>query len=319
MNKYVKKGLCIVLATGLIASSFAGCAKINYVTNGAIEAIYQIKDGSWQNQDTEDAGSADQGDVSKIDAFQAGTYGGKQFDSQDDVVNYYVECYNYTKTLTANYKDGGADATYYKLLGEESLAVENLLIEGKSNSMIDGLVPNILKGLFKGSTKALPPNGSLVAANDKVGDSQIDVSKSLLTPDDVLAANIKDNGDGTVTLTIQPKAVISSMPASDSQGRFFNTLGDISSTVEQISVLSFTEGTIQDNFVVDYKGGTGVITIDTATGEITKAEYTMLVHIDVKHASIAVIKDKNASLDIVYKNTFPASDQWLSDHDITKA
>ena len=49
MNKYVKKGLCLVLATGLIASSFAGCAKINYVTDGAIQAIHEIKDGSWQN------------------------------------------------------------------------------------------------------------------------------------------------------------------------------------------------------------------------------------------------------------------------------
>lgn len=58
MNKYVKKGLCLVLATGLIASSFAGCAKVNYVTNGAIKAIHQIKDGSWQNQTNgEEAGS----------------------------------------------------------------------------------------------------------------------------------------------------------------------------------------------------------------------------------------------------------------------
>lgn len=47
MNKYVKKGLSIALAAGLIATSFAGCAKINYVTNGAVEAIYKVKDGTW--------------------------------------------------------------------------------------------------------------------------------------------------------------------------------------------------------------------------------------------------------------------------------
>lgn len=53
MNKFVKKGLCIALAAGLIASSFAGCAKIEYVTNGAIEAIYKVKDGTWQNEEGE--------------------------------------------------------------------------------------------------------------------------------------------------------------------------------------------------------------------------------------------------------------------------
>ena len=59
MNKYVKKGLCLVLATGLIASSFAGCAKVNYVTEGAIKAIHQIKDGSWKKQaEGEEAGSS---------------------------------------------------------------------------------------------------------------------------------------------------------------------------------------------------------------------------------------------------------------------
>lgn len=49
MNKYVKKGLCLVLATGLIASSFAGCAKVNYVTEGAIKAIR-----SWNMDDQPD-------------------------------------------------------------------------------------------------------------------------------------------------------------------------------------------------------------------------------------------------------------------------
>ena len=43
----------------------------------------------------------------------------------------------------------------------------------------------------------------------------------------------------------------------------------------------------------------------------------MHVHIDVKHANVAIIKDKNASLDIEYKNHFPASDQYLKDHLVT--
>ena len=50
MNKYVKKGLCLVLATGLIASSFAGCAKVNYVTEGAIKAIHQLRTAVGRNK-----------------------------------------------------------------------------------------------------------------------------------------------------------------------------------------------------------------------------------------------------------------------------
>ena len=260
-----------------------------------------------------EANSSSSDDPVTIDEFAAGNYGGVEFSSVEDVVNYYVEAYNYTKTLTAPYTEEGGARTLYKLVGSETLEVENLLVEGKSNSMLDGLVPGIVGGLFKGGVKSLPPGGNCDPLYDSVGEKSIDVTKSLLTPDDVLMANVKDNGDGTIDITIQPKAVILSMPGEDSQGKFFNTLGDISSTVESISVLSFSSGTINENFVVDYKGGSGVITIDTATKEIVKAEYTMLVHIDVKHANVAVLKDKNASLDIVYKNSFPAADDYLAE------
>ena len=101
------------------------------------------------------------------------------------------------------------------------------------------------------------------------------------------------------------------MPMEDSQGRFFNVLGDISSTVNQISVLSFSQGTIDENFVVNYKGGSGTVTIDTKTGEVIAADYTMLVHIDVQHANVLVLKDKSASLDITYSNHYPADDEYL--------
>ncbi|MBR2100592.1 MAG: hypothetical protein IJ927_04640 [Eubacterium sp.] len=39
----------------------------------------------------------------------------------------------------------------------------------------------------------------------------------------------------------------------------------------------------------------------------------MDVHIDVKHANVTVIKNKSASLDIVYTNHFPASDEFLKE------
>lgn len=251
-------------------------------------------------------------DVPVIDEFQSGTYGGINFASLDDVVNYYKECYDYTKTLTAQYIDAdGNTQTFYKLLGEENLELKNVLVEGNSNSMIDGLVPGITSGLFSKNVVGLSPSGNRNPETDTRDDGKFDCRTSQITPDDILAGNVTDNGDGTITITLQPKAVILSMPGQDSQGKFFNSLGDISSVVNSISVLSFSSGTIDDNFVVDYKGGTGSVTINTATKEIVAGDYTMNVHIDVKHANVAVLKDKSASLDIIYTNHFPASDDYM--------
>lgn len=277
-----------------------------------------IKPGGAYEAAPVDADASSDADVATIDDLVPGTYGGIEFNTIDDVVNYYVECYNYTKTLTAQYNDNGTTATYYKLLGMEDLTIENLLVEGKSNDVVNKLIPSILGSVFTGGLKGLPPCGNISPTADTVGDG-IDVTKSLLTAEDVLAANVVDNGDGTINLTIQPKAVVLSMPGSDAQGHFFNTLGDITSTVESISVLSFSSGTISENFVVDYKGGSGTVTINTSTGEIVSGDYTMRVHIDVQHANVAILKDKSASLDIVYKNTFPATTEQLTEKGITAA
>lgn len=258
------------------------------------------------------AGSESNADVSTLEAsFKPGNYGGKQFDTIDDVVKYYVECYNYTKTLTASYKENGEAKTYYKLLGDENLEVSNLLISGKANAMINKLVGPIVGSLFQGSVKGLSPSDNRDPQYDTRDDGKLDLKTSALTVEDVLDANVADNKDGTITITIQPKSAILSMPGQDSQGRFFNVLGDISSTVEKIDILSFSSGTIDENFVVNYKGGTGKVKIDTKTGEITEADFTMLVHIDVQHANVSMIKDKSASLDITYTNHFPADDQYL--------
>ncbi len=316
----IKGDLCMKAKTKL--DSFNKFLSIVCViTFIALICVIAFTDGKQAEAPVEE-GSND--DVSVLDAeFTPGTYGGVAFNSVDDVVAYYVEAFDYTKTLTAPYTENGESKTYYKLLADENLAVENLLVEGKSNDMINKLVPGILDGIFKGAPKGIP-----VAANrdpqydyreDGPNGTQLDQKESHLTADDVLACNVVDNGDGTISITIQPKGVILSQADQDAQGRFFNVLGDISSTVESISVLSFSEGTIDENFVVNYKGGTGTVKIDTATKEIVEADYTMRVHIDVQHANVAVLKDKKASLDIVYTNHAPASDEFLlSSRNITR-
>lgn len=323
MSKHVKKGLCLVLAAGLIASSFAGCSRINYVTEGAIQAIHEIKDGSWQETDTEtdatgtDASSSD--DPVVIDEFVADTYGGVEFTSLEDVVNYYVEAYNYTKSLTAEYVDeDGNTQTFYKLLGTEELDVGDVYIDGSSNSIINNLVPGIVSGLFSANTYGLVPcyNRNPELDNNSDDDTRVadhDFQTSMATVDDVLAANVTDNGDGTITLVIQPKAAQNSTRGDDSQGRFFDVLGDIVGTVESISVISFEEGSAEDNVVVNYKGSTAIVTIDTATKEITEADYEMIAEVEVSHATVTVIRDKSAWLIITYTNHYPASDEYLSE------
>lgn len=278
-----------------------------------VATVYVVNKYPVITEATDGNNEAAAGDI-VIDEFVAGTYGGKDFQSVEDVVNYYKECYDYTKTLTAEYTEGGEKVTYYKLLGDEVLDVSNLLVEGKSNSMINELVPTIVGGLFTGSVIGLAPCGNRNPDLDKRGDNEeFDCRTSQITTDDVAMANVVDNNDGTITITIQPKAVVLSMPGEDAQGRFFNSLGDISSVVNSIDVLSFSEGTIDENFVVDYKGGTGTVTIDTATGEITSAEYVMKVHINVQHANVLVLKDKSAELDITYANHYPATDEYIKE------
>ena len=56
MKKTVKKILCVVLVAAICAA-FAGCAKMNYVTNATIGAINEIKAGTW-NQTKEEEKAA---------------------------------------------------------------------------------------------------------------------------------------------------------------------------------------------------------------------------------------------------------------------
>lgn len=315
MNKYVKKGLSLALAVGLIASSFAGCAKINYVTDGAIQAIYEIKDGSWLETDEEEGTGED--DPVVIDTLKPGTYGGVEFNDLEDVATYYKEAYDYTKTLTAQYiDDQGKEVTFYKLIGDEDLNVGAVMIDGKENAVINNLVPGIVSKMFSRNTYGLVPcyNRDPNLDNNLEDDTRKadhDFRTSAVTADDILAANVTDNGDGTITMVIQPKKGEMSTRGDDSQGRFFEVLGDIGGVVAGIDIVEFEQGTAEENVLVTYKGGTVTVKIDTATKEIIEADYKMLANVAVNHATVTVIKDKSASLLITYTNHYPASDDYL--------
>lgn len=320
MKKLIKRITCLALVAALVAS-LAGCAKLNYVTNGTITAIQEVKSGEWQNTGDETGeDAASQEDTSVLDkSFEAGTYGGVEFKDLNDVANYYVEAYNYTKTLTAQYKDAdGKTQTFYKLLGSENLEVGDVMIDGKANSTINSLVPSIVGPMFDANIYGLVPSGNRNPELDNNLDDDTrkndhDYRTSALTGDDILDANIVDNGDGTITMTIQPKQEELAFRGEGTQGSFFEVLGDITAAVSSISVLSFTQGDASDNVKVMYKGGTGQVTIDTKTKEITSGKFVMVANVDVTHASIAIIKDKSASVKITYTNEYPASDDYLKE------
>lgn len=312
MKKTLKRVLCLVLVATFVLT-LTGCAKINYVTNGAIGAVKEIKNGTWQNSGEEGENSDE--DVSVLEAsFEAGTYGGVTFNSIEDLVNFYVEAYNYSKTLTANYIDSdGNSQTWYKLLGEENLSVDSIKIGGSENAMINNMVPGIVGGIYSPGLNGLVPSSNRNPAldTDEWDGNGESLTTSRLVADDILDANVKDNGDGTITMQFQPKAVNMSMPGKDAQGHMFMSLGAIDSTIESIGVLSWASGTTAENCKVNYKGGVATITVNVSTKEIVNAEYNMIAEVAVTHASIAVIKDKSASLCVRMSWKYPASDEYL--------
>lgn len=319
--KKALKIISVILAVCIVASGiYIGVAKAdecNYFFSSMHNAVASINDGSWLEDITasaEDASSSDSGI-----AFVSGEFGGVKFDTQEDVINYYVEAYNSTKAETAQYIDGdGKEVTYYALVGNEEISIDSVLVDGKENSIINKLVPTIVSSLFSASVHGLPPceNRNPELDKDENGDS---LTTSRLTADDIDSVSVADNGDGTITLTLVPKATEMSHRGLDSQGRMFNTLGAIDETVENISVLSWSSGTTAENCKVYYENGTATVKIDTATGKIVEADYLMKVTVNIAHASVSVLSDKNALLDISYTQHFPATDEYLkSSKNITR-
>lgn len=250
-------------------------------------------------------------DEVKIDEFAAGTYGGVEFASIEDLVDYYNAAYDKTKADTIEYIDAdGNTAVWYGLLGAESLAISNILVEGKENTVLNNLIPTLLDSLYSPGLSGLAPSANRDPALDidSKGDS---LTTSRLVADDLLAANVKDNGDGTITITLQPKYVNMSLKGLDAQGHVFTTLDDIGSVVEAIDVFEWASGTTEENCKVNYYGGTAEATIDTATGKVVAGNYVMLAYVDIQHATITVIKDKSMSALVTYTVTYPASAEYM--------
>lgn len=313
MKKTIKKLVALVLVVAFVFS-LAGCAKINYVTNQTIGAIKETREEGWSPDGaSEDGLAASDEDEIVIDELTAGTYGGVEFNTLEDVANYYCEAYEYTKSLTAQYTtEDGSTATFYKLVGEEALSIVegSVLIEGKENSVINGLVPGIVNGLVSKNVWGLAPCSNRDPNLDTDEANGLDFKNCYLVADDILAANVTEQ-DGKIVMEIQPKAAQMSQKGMDSQGHMFMVLGDIGATVDSISVLTWASGTTEENCLVTYKGGTVKVVIDPATKEIVEADYEMNVTVNVQHANVAVIKDKSASLQIQHTLHYPASDAYI--------
>lgn len=310
MKKAFKIISVILVVCIVVSGVVVGVLKkdeINYFYSAMHNASVALSDGSWK-----DAGKTDTGADANVDsAFVAGKYGGIDFKTPEDVINYYVEAYNKTKAKTASYiDDQGNQQTYYAMLGTEELKINNVLVEGKENSIINGLVPSVVDSLFKPNVYGLPPCANRDPKND-VDENGDSLQTSRVKPEDIKSCSVKDNGDGTITITLVPNDVQMSHKGLDAQGKVFNTLGAIDKTVDSISVLSWASGSTAENCNVLYSKSNAVVKIDTASGEIVGADYNLNIDINVQHANVAILKDKSASLNISYKQHFPADDEYM--------
>ena len=287
------KIIAVILAVAIVISGVViGITKkeeCNYFFSAMHNAQVKISDGTWKDDINGEGSSGSNGNAQS--SFVADTYGGIEFKSGDDVVNYYVQAYDKTKADTAVYVDEeGNEQVCYALVGDEKLTITNVLVDGKDNPIINNVVPTIVDSIFTSGVYGLPPCANRDSKNDvdENGDSLL---TSRIKPEDIENCSVVDNGDGTITLTLIPKKCDMSHRGMDSQGKMFNALGAIDKTVESIEMLSWATGSTSENCLVTYENGTAVVKIDTNSGKIVEADYDMKVTVTVSHANILVIKD----------------------------
>lgn len=292
------KGFKIVIAV-LLVIAIVGEFYIGLTIPGKIENAITAATAAPADGNSETAGIT----------FAEGKYGGVEFKTLEDAVKYYNDAYNKTKAKTADFKNSGGDVeTLYAFIGEENLQIKegSLLVDGSANAMLNGMVPGILKGIFKANVCGLPPSSNRHPADDK-DSAGASMATSRVVLEDVQTGKVEEK-DGKIVITLVPVATEMSEKGMDPQGHFFNSLGALDAVVGSIDVLSFSQGGASENVKATYEGGKAVVTIDPASGEIVEADYNMVVNVDVQHANVTVLKDKSASLTILYDNHFPVSD-----------
>ncbi|MBR2134518.1 MAG: hypothetical protein IJ851_07405 [Eubacterium sp.] len=301
MKKHFKAVLCLVLAL-LLTLSFAGCAKVNYISSSAMRAVDEVKSGEWKTKNVQEIGSED---VIQIDELTPGTYGGVEFNNLDDVISFYKVAYDKTKAKTAQYTDeNGTVQEWYAFAGSQEIIASDILIDGQSNAVINKLIPQLMDSLYKPSIAGLQPSMNQDPLLD-VDENNESLLTLRATADDLLAANVTDNNDGTVTLKMQPKRVEMSHVGLDSQGKIFTSLNDIGAVYDAVEAFTWASGTTDENVKVTYKDGVAEVTIDVASGEIVSATYNMRAYAAVQHANLAVVHDKSATVTVDYIVKFP--------------
>ncbi|MCM1365086.1 MAG: hypothetical protein NC122_00950 [Faecalibacterium sp.] len=199
--------------------------------------------------------------------------------TKEEIVAEYIKVYNTTK----------ATGTF---LGKESMNCESVAIDGNVNGTITKLAGTFMTA--DGTDMQLPPYSDSNPAKE-----------CLITADDIDSAEYTDNGDGTATIKLVPKEVKEARKFSDPQGKMFNVMEDVSSTLASVPVLTWSEGDANSNVVLTEKESTATVTFNKDTKMMTAAEYVLITYADVTHANVLMFKDKSATAKFVYTESFP--------------
>lgn len=205
--------------------------------------------------------------------------------SKEDIVAEYIKVYNTTKKAGT-------------FLGKDTMSLDSVMIDGKENATVKKLAAGIVKA--DATDMQLPPYSDSNPGTECV-----------ITAADISEATYKDNGDGTATIKLVPISCTNSKRFEDAQGKMFNVMEDVKSTVDGISLISWAQGDTDSNVTLTCDGSYAEVTYNKDTKMMTKADYTLITVADVQHASIklAFLNDKSATATFNYKMLFP-QDAW---------
>lgn len=290
--KKVIRVLAMVLCVVMLASAFYGCTiKIDVNVEGAaVQGNVQVPATAAPTAaptqapaDTTAAPADTTAAPADTTAAPADTTAAPAADAAPttpaEIVAEYAKVYNTTK----------ASGTFK---GHDAIQCDSVTIDGKENSMVKGVADGFMSA--NGTDMNLPPYSDDNPANE-----------CLITADDIATAEYKDNGDGTATIKLVPKAVTKSVKFQDAQGKMFNVMEDVAPTLASVSVLTWSEGDANSNVTLISDGGYCEVTYNKETKMMTAANYVLVTKAEVQHANVLVLKDKNATAQFTYTMSFP--------------